>query len=1594
MNSGNEIFVGLRIKEHLASHAHNESYLVTERGRGRRSSRVLKLLPGTAGPLREWLREDMPQLASLSHAALALPTVFGTSGATGRPCLIRDFIDGDDFLAATRRCRGRKIISWWIAAAEALGILHRFGHLHRNLHAANLIAQWRTPRRQGKPKVVLCDAAWWPEEEEAQFGGSITRLRPAAAVEPPSFGRDLFALGAIFYQSLTGSEVAFDRDGFALPPKAGDAGLPGDFARVLTKLLHPEASRRYQDANALLGDLHRLQGSSATPLPVPECFLGRRSELVKAVEHLERQGGPVAVAVGGEGGIGKSAFLRRLAHEAQIHGFRTISFRCFVETTGPLTSLRALLERILPHGPPGRSLRARLRRLLRDVQPTLDDRIFEAGKRDPIARGFTDLVVAASRGTPTVVFIDDVHLAGAHMLALLDGLVREIAVRAPIGRGPPSVVVSFRNESPFRGATRPIRDAIATLREDSLFLDLAPLPEETVETWLDLALPDALEARESIASGTSPKGHPFSIREAIHLGTGRVPRRQPFSADVATVLNDFAGTLTAEERSVLEVLAVLGRPASGELLAAAARVAAADLRAALDSLEKEGVVREEGARFFFQHDSFRTWLVEHLEEERRRQVHGHLAAYLHDHDPAAIEEEAHHWLRSDTPEVGIATALDAARRLAMGRDESRAIELYERVLELLPADSELRPTACEECAEAYARISRYRRAVEMLQPLVDAGADTLEAGRLHGRLGVFWHRAGEIGQAEFHLQKGLALLEGANEPMRLTEELTLQTELAEIASNRGDYDEAEHICKRALSEIAAHEGARDRARIRHAEMVLLETLAHLELRRFHYDRAERLFEKSLAISQDIDTPSEKSLILNNLGILYNQRNRFRQAIECYQQALRETERLGGDSNLVNLHSNLALLFAKTGQPDEADAAIRKAALHDARADSHRTRFLRLHCAGVVDLLLGRYGSAIDTLKAATVLGEELKDRFLTAFDLVYVSESHLFRGETRAAQLALERAQTVDPCAPLPIRSMVLSRRAVLAALGGDRAEAKSCTTLYDTLEAHGIEYLEAWNSLFLGWAHRLTAERERSARELRRALDFFSAAKVPVGEIHARLELAALAADAGKLQKADRLLQAVRNRHTCGRGPLKNPQLAARLLAYQARVLLDADERDVQKVSLLLVEAEGYLIGRTMGDLDSMVRNLRRRVGVASLSARRVPFLAADPERGSSTAIELARHLRGAAAELVRKFQAELGEPRTAALERSIRDFDEHLQQLQRQHEGLNEQSLRDYRASSILGTSPVIESVKTLIRQVAAASIPVLVLGDTGTGKELVARAIHGESPRRSEPFTTISCAAIPEPLLEAELFGYRRGAFSGAERDHDGLLVATGGGTILLDEISELPVTLQAKLLRVLDSRQVRPLGDAEERSVDARFLFATNQDLSESVEDGTFRSDLYYRIKTFEIRVPPLSERLEDLPLLVEHFRRQVAESGEAAMFDSSALRALAGYSWPGNVRELHNVVTQLAFKHVRNVGDKEVRAVLRQTGAESLFPPAFLRSRPLKLLSAQLEKEYLCQLYADTEGNVRSMADALGITVQGLYKRLKMLGLRPRDLRGR
>lgn len=335
----------------------------------------------------------------------------------------------------------------------------------------------------------------------------------------------------------------------------------------------------------------------------------------------------------------------------------------------------------------------------------------------------------------------------------------------------------------------------------------------------------------------------------------------------------------------------------------------------------------------------------------------------------------------------------------------------------------------------------------------------------------------------------------------------------------------------------------------------------------------------------------------------------------------------------------------------------------------------------------------------------------------------------------------------------------------------------------------------------------------------------------------------------------------------------------------------------------------------------------------------------------------------------------------------------LKKEVEFLRREIQQRYSFGNIIGKSPQMQKVFQLIKQVANTNSNVIIYGKSGTGKELVARAIHYNSPRKDKPFIAVNCSAIPESLLESELFGHEKGAFTGAISSRKGLFEEANGGTIFLDEIGDMSLAMQAKLLRVLEEKEIRAVGSDKPKKVDVRVIAATHKDLEKAVKEGTFREDLFYRLNVIPIYLPELRERVEDIPLLVEYFLKKYnEEAGRNVRISREALACMMKYSWPGNVRELENLIERLV---VLSTGD-EIRVEdlpdhIRVCKAENLVAELTMGE---KITLEELEKRYILKVLRETGWHKSNAAKILGIDRRTLYRKIEEYKLEePENARG-
>lgn len=445
--------------------------------------------------------------------------------------------------------------------------------------------------------------------------------------------------------------------------------------------------------------------------------------------------------------------------------------------------------------------------------------------------------------------------------------------------------------------------------------------------------------------------------------------------------------------------------------------------------------------------------------------------------------------------------------------------------------------------------------------------------------------------------------------------------------------------------------------------------------------------------------------------------------------------------------------------------------------------------------------------------------------------------------------------------------------------------------------------------------------------------------------------------------------------------------------ILIVDDEEDILNVLKLILTKEGYQVDTALDGKQALQLFLKKPYDIVLTDLKM-------PEIDGMELLERIKEIRPETEVLIMTAYASV-ESAVLAMKKGAADYivkpflnedvkmriarvAEHIK-LKRDVEVLKQQISQKFEALHFLGNSPQVQQILSLIEQVAPTKSNVLILGESGTGKSLVAELIHKNSPRRDGPFISINCAAIPETLLEAELFGFKKGAFTGAVTDKKGLIELANGGTLFLDEIGDLPLGLQAKLLKFLETYEFIPLGDVQKKKVDIRLISATNKNLEELIEEGKFREDLYYRLSVIEIKIPPLRERKEDIPVLVCYFLEQASKQHNKKIkgITNEALSYLLNYDWPGNIRELRNVIE---------------RAVILARDEYILphdLPEKIIKSSPspeigvgksLKEAIEEYEKIIILNTLKFCNYDKERAAKILDIDLATLYRKLKKFGI--------
>ncbi|MCX6829249.1 MAG: sigma-54 dependent transcriptional regulator [candidate division Zixibacteria bacterium] len=442
-------------------------------------------------------------------------------------------------------------------------------------------------------------------------------------------------------------------------------------------------------------------------------------------------------------------------------------------------------------------------------------------------------------------------------------------------------------------------------------------------------------------------------------------------------------------------------------------------------------------------------------------------------------------------------------------------------------------------------------------------------------------------------------------------------------------------------------------------------------------------------------------------------------------------------------------------------------------------------------------------------------------------------------------------------------------------------------------------------------------------------------------------------------------------------------------KILVVDDEQSMCDFMEIMLSKEGYEVDTVISPLEAVKITVNRNYDL----------IIADLMMPEMSGLELLKEIKGRRPELDFIVMTAFASVDTAieAMKQGALDYiskpfkvDEiklvieksiNRKKMRKENESLKKQLKQDFSLENFIGQSAEIIELKKLVQRVSGTDSTVLIRGESGTGKDLIARAIHTSSPRAAGPFVTINCAALPETLLESELFGYKKGSFTGAIKDKEGLFKVADGGTFFLDEVGNISLTIQMKLLRVLEDKIITPVGETKPIEVDVRLISATNADLEEDVKAGRFRSDLFYRLNVIPVYIPTLRERGDDIPLLVNHFVAKYCrrDGVDLKTISPEAMQALHKYDWPGNVRELENCIERAVLLcRSEIIEPADFPAKILETKPSSIIAPETPETPTLE----SIEKAYIYYIMNQAEGKKSKAAEMLGIDSSTLYRKLE------------
>ncbi|MYC15325.1 MAG: protein kinase [Gemmatimonadetes bacterium] len=1593
-----------QIQAHLGTGGMGEVYRVLDLEQDRECAlKILNTMVDQKAVYRRFHRE-FQVLNRFEHPRLVRTFAWGF--AEDRPYFTMEYLPGKTLekIITDQALLGRFRAAYFFALmqqiAEGLAYVHAQGAVHRDLKPSNIMV---LETEVGIDTTILdLGLAKLRHLHSASITHTGATIGTAEYMSPEQgkglwvdHRSDLYSLGVILYEMLTGTPPFSGQNPVSVilkhiresPPSMAEAHVevPAQTQQIVLKLLAKEPVDRYQSAEELVQALNGV-ASSGFVLPDDEQrdvhrkvmrpqFVGRESEMktLRAMLRDVQAGEQRVVLISGEAGVGKSRLAEELLGDALIHDFLCLKGAGREEGGQIYGALIDAFQRVKTTDLVGR------------VPDSLETDKFS------VMEHWLQLLKRLRQKQPIVLCLEDIQWLDELSLEFLQYVLRDpepcpfllcLTCQWSNRESIPNEVENFIHGNEFAKATRIQLGDLP--REEVGYLAASMLGERSIP-------PDALQTlfRET---GGQPLFVVEAVRTLVHADVvrqdvygdwqwGEFPETL-LSDDISEVLYRRITTLSAVQRQVMEYACVFLNDFSFELLASIWLGDELELLEILEGLIDEGLLITYGdeERYRFSQGLYRRAIYDRMQDVRRRLLHREIGNVLEESEDVEelTEELADHFAAAGEQNKAVKYMRLSGKKALVKHAYRQALRRFEAVRDRTTNDDFESPVDAIEflCdyADALRNCGQYNRALEFLdeaKALLPADRKDLKAHVLNRKGGIYsLNRRGEI--AEKYMLEALRLYRELGD---LDGEIQALSSLAHLCDVSGRHEEAVAYMRREMEKYATLGKVQNEAivQVREGQATLMKfrfetAKAHLEatvktsqrlgleyyrvwalnlLSRVHFylgdfNRAETICYEVIGEWRKRGDVYWEAVNFLYLGELALERGDFTGALEYAETSVERFLQTPRRDYVYRTYAIAATAAARMGDIEVALEWAERASEGTQQTSGMFTGILPLVYSGigVAFAQAGRTAEAVEAFEQAIECRRESKgDHWARA--LLIAGEFYLERGDVPKAQAHLEAAKQAFEEMEM---SYFLEKTQVL--LDQLRESSRNEDAVFSSeisVDTLSVDRLR----LLYDVSRELTTEHDVKVlldRTLGNLLTVYSAERVVIAiknETPKGFVVDAARHHNLEVDDAEALSGSIIRRVIETNEPVLSidAQTDDRLNRYQS--VIDYNIRSVLCVPLFHVK-EG-VIGALYVD--------HRGIGNA--------FSEAD-----QTFLQAFANLVGVALVNARMYE----------------QLEEKAQYLQQQVE-------RRYRLDDLVGQSDVMQAIYRLIETAAKSDIPVLVQGETGTGKELAARAIHYNSTRKDQRFLSQNCATLSPELLQSELFGHKKGAFTGATEDHKGIFEAANRGTVFLDEIADAPPQLQRSLLRVLQEGEIRRVGETVDCTVDVRIIAATNRDLKKEVEKGSFREDLYYRLQGVQIDMPPLREHLEDVPLLAEHLLIRAKEDVNKLVggLTLGAIKVLTSHRWSGNVRELENVI-RLAVVLAEEEGDITPDLFSIAAGHAvsdvSVEFQGYLQDRV---------QEYEKQLIRDTlekyEGNITHTARELGMTRAGLQKKINRLGLR-------